>query len=234
MRIAICEDVVQQQEHLTVAIKDWAGVRKVNVDILCYNSAEEFMFAWPDIFFDLIFLDIQMKNIDGIELAETIRKTDANMLIVFVTSFKEYVLRGYDINALHYLIKPVSPTTLLPVLDRAHTIVRSRNDDIMLLNNDSGKVKVPFADINYIAITSHTARVHTDKETFEKRITMSELQDLLPDYFVRNHRSYIVNLFKADCVYKESLLLSTGKELPISRKNTKSVNDAFVRLHIGR
>ncbi|MCL2222759.1 MAG: LytTR family DNA-binding domain-containing protein [Oscillospiraceae bacterium] len=234
MRIAICEDDAVQQERLTTALKDWAGVRKVNADILCYSSAEEFLFAWSDISFDLAFLDIQMKNIDGIELAETIRKTDSNMLIVFVTSYKEYVLKGYDINALHYLIKPISPAKLLPVLDRAHLIIRSRNDDIMILNNHSGKVKVPFADINYISIMSHTVRIHTNKEIFEKRITMSELHDLLPGYFIRTHRSYIVNLFKADCVYKESLLLSTGEELPISRKNTKEVNNAFVRLHVGR
>ena len=234
MRIAICEDDTLQQERLITVLKDWAGVRKVNIDILCYSSAEEFIFAWPDISFDLAFLDIHMKNIDGIELAETIRKTDSNMLIVFVTSYKEYVLKGYDINALHYLIKPISPAKLLPVLDRAHLMIRSRNNDIMILSNDSGKVKMPFADINYITISSHTVRIHTDKEIFEKRITMAELQELLPDYFIRNHRSYIVNLFKADCVYKESLLLSTGEELPISRKNTKEVNNAFVRLHVGR
>jgi len=234
MRIAICEDEVEQQELLSATLKDWATTRKMNIDVLCYNSSEDFMFAWPDIFFDLVFLDIQMKKIDGIELAETIRKVDNNMLIVFVTSFKEYVLKGYDINALHYLIKPVSPAKLLPVLDKAHIIIRSRNENIMLLNNDMGKVKVAFSDINYIGIASHTARIHTDKGVYNKRVTMSELQDILPDYFVKNHRSYIVNLFKVDCVYKEALLLSTGEELPISRKNTKSVNDAFTRLHIGR
>ena len=234
MRIAICEDNLQQQERLTDALKDWAEARKVSIDILCYKSAEEFLFAWPDISFDLAFLDIQMKNIDGTKLAEMIRKVDKNMLIVFATSFKEYVLKGYDINALHYLIKPISSAKLFPVLDRARVIIRSRNDDIMIVNNSSGKVKVVFADINYITITSHTAQIHTDKKIYEKRITMAELQDLLPDYFIRTHRSYIVNLFKADCVYKESLLLSIGDELPISRKNTKAVNDAFVRLHIGR
>ncbi|MCL2227389.1 MAG: LytTR family DNA-binding domain-containing protein [Oscillospiraceae bacterium] len=154
------------------------------------------MMAWPDTPIDLAFLDIQMKNMTGIELAELIRKTDSNMLIVFVTSFKEYVLKGYDINALHYLIKPVSPAKLLPILDRDHVIFRSQQDEFLLVQYKSGKMKLPFADIDYISISPHIACVHAGSRTFEKRVTMSELTDILPGYFVRTHRSYIVNLDK--------------------------------------
>ena len=98
MRFAICEDDLSMQQRLSDAIADWAKSKKIQSDILCYPSAESFIMAWPDISFDLAFLDIQMKGMTGIELAEYIRKTDKNMLIVFVTSFSQYVLKGYDVN----------------------------------------------------------------------------------------------------------------------------------------
>jgi DNA-binding LytR/AlgR family response regulator len=234
MRIAICEDESTMQQRLSDAITDWAASRKIQIDILCYQSAEEFMFAWPDIPFDLAFLDIQMKGMTGIDLAEQIRKTDKNIMIVFVTSFSQYVLKGYDVNALHYLIKPLSQSKLLPILDKANTIYRSHQNETLLVSNGNGQMKLPFSDIYCISMLSHTANIHTENSTYELRKTAEELLNLLPWYFIRCHRSYIVNLLKADCVYKSSLLLSNGKSLPISRNNSKTVNDAFVKLHTER
>jgi len=234
LRIAICEDDVDLQKRLETAIDDWAETHRVSIDILCYPSAEAFLMAWPDMPFDLAFLDIQMKEMSGIELAGYIRESDSNMLIVFVTSFSQYVLKGYDVNALHYLIKPVSPAKLLPILDKALVIWKSRQDAFFIVSADEGQLKLPYADISHISITSHTASVHAGGKAYELRRTMNELTEALPSYFVRVHRSYIVNLFKVDCVYKDYLLLSSNERLPISRNNSKDVKDAFMRLHIGR
>jgi DNA-binding LytR/AlgR family response regulator len=234
MRIAICEDEPKMQSRLEGAIKDWAEVRKINVDILCYPNAEAFLMAWPEVLFDLSFLDVQMKGMTGIELAEYIRKTDEHMLIVFVTSFSQYVLKGFDVNALHYLIKPVSAAKLLPVLDKAQMIWKSRQDAFIVVSNGSGQLKLPYSDIIYISMSSHTATIHTANNSFEIRKTAEELEELLPSYFTRCHRSYIVNLFKIDCVYKDYALLSDGSKVNLSRNNSKQVSDAFVRLHIGR
>jgi len=121
MRIAICEDNPKEQERLTAAIKDWAKARNTQADVLCYQSAEAFLMVWPDVSFDLAFLDIQMKAINGIKLAETIRTSDKNMMLVFVMSFSQYVLKGYDVAALHYLIKPLSAAKLLPSYYRCWT-----------------------------------------------------------------------------------------------------------------
>jgi len=221
------------QKRIYEFIEDWSKTRKVNVDICCYESAEAFLMAWPELQFDLAFLDIQMKAMSGIELANCIRKDDANIQIVFVTSFKQYVLKGYDVNALHYLIKPVSPSKLMPVLDKAHVIWRAHQDSFMLVPDGEGQQKLALGDITHIAISSHTARIHTDERAFDVRKTMSELTAALPSYFVRVHRSYIVNLFKVDCMYKDSLILSSGEKLPISRKSSKAANDAFLHLSVG-
>jgi len=234
LRIAICEDDLNIQTRLKEAINDWAESRRIKVDILCYQSAEAFLMAWPEMPFDLAFLDIQMKRMTGIELADFIRKTDSNMLIVFITSFSQYVLKGYDVNALHYLIKPLSPAKLLPVLDKALMIWRSRQDAFLLVPDNSGLIKLPFNDIFYISILSHTSSIYTNDKTFEIRKTMKELTEMLPSFFVRIHRSHIVNLFKVDCIYKDSLLISNDTKLPVSRNYSKEANDAFLRLYLGR
>lgn len=231
MRIAICEDEANMQQRLSDSIKDWASSNNVQTDILCYPSAEAFLLSWPDVSFDLAFLDIQMKKMSGIELAEYIRKNDKNMMIVFVTSFSQYVLKGYDVNALHYLIKPLSSAKLLPILDKAFAIWRSRQSAAILVSDGVGQIKLRFDDIYCITMVSHMAKIQTDNKTYEVRKTVEELIELLPKHFIRCHRSCIVNLFKVDCVYKDSLLLSNGESLPISRSNSKTVNDTFIKLH---
>jgi len=234
MRIAICDDEQGMLKRLSDAISDWAETRKVQIDVLSYPSAEAFIFAWADITFDLAFLDIQMKKMTGIELAKHIRKTDKNMLIVFLTSFNQYALKGYDVNALHYLIKPLSAAKLIPILDKAHKIWRSHQNATMLVPDGGGMMKIHYNDIIFISMLSHNAIIYTENKNYEMRKTANELIELLPDYFIRCHRSYIINLFKVDCVYKDSLLVTNGDKIPISRNNSKLVNDAFLKLHTER
>lgn len=235
MKIAICEDEKRAQNQLNEAINDWAKSRNVNVDIFSYESAESFLMAWPEIRFDLAFFDIQMKNITGIELAEQIRKSDKDMLIVFITSHKQYALKGYDVNAFHYLIKPLSSAKLLPILDKAHLIWLSNQDASILISDNCGnQIKLSYNDIYYISKQSNIAVVNTAKESYEIRKTIDGFLRILPGHFVRCHRSYIVNLYKIGSLYKNSLTLSNGGTLPVSRDNAKTISEAFMRMFIGR
>lgn len=232
MRIAICEDNSGMSQRLSNVIDDWAASRKIQVNVICYSSAEAFLMAWPEISFDLTFLDIQMKTMTGVELAEHIRKIDEDMLLVFVTSYSQYVLRGYDVNALHYLIKPLSSTKLILILDKAYKIWHPRQNAVLLISVDSGQMKIPYMEVYYITMLSHTAKIKTSKNEYDVRKTAHELTEDLPVYFIRCHRSYIVNLLKADCVYKDSVLMMDGKMIPVSRKNSKEVSDMFIKLHM--
>ena len=234
MRIAICEDDENMQARLKNVIDDWAKAKNIDADILCFPSAESFLMAWPEVQFDLAFFDIEMGIISGVELAEMVRKTDKDMLIVFVTSHKQYALKSYDVNAFNYLIKPLSAAKLLPILDKAHLILRSDENDYILISAQSGQIKLLLSKIYYISISDHAATIHTADKQFQLRKTMSEFSEVLPSQFMRCHRSHIVNLYKISCVYKDSLLLSNDVTLPISRQNSKSISEAFMRLHIGR
>ncbi len=233
MRVVICEDNNDEQKCLVSAINEWADTKQIKVNLLCYNCAEEFLFVWPDIVADILFLDIKMKEMSGIKLAEKIRENDKNILIVFTSNFQQYSLKGYEVDALHFLVKPLSSVKLTAVLDKAYDIWYSREKDVVLVTNEFGQFKLFCRNIYYIKMDSHIAELHTENEIYEVRKTTEGLMKLLPSYFIRCHRSYIVNLLKVDCVYNNSLLLSTGEKLPISRKNAKDVNDTFVGLFRG-
>jgi len=234
MQIAICEDNIQMQNKLHESIKDWVEARILNVDIMCFTSAESFLMTWPGKMFDLAFLDIEMKSITGIELANIIRKSDKTTQIVFITSHSQYALHGYDVNALHYLIKPVSYTKLLPILDKAYSIWKATKDTYIFVPDSSGQRKLYLGDILYVTIQSHTASIHTNEKVYEMRKTLNEIMESLTNNFIQIHRSYIVNLYNVECVFKDSLELSNDEKLPISRNNTKTVSDAFIRLHTMR
>ncbi|MCL2513113.1 MAG: LytTR family DNA-binding domain-containing protein [Oscillospiraceae bacterium] len=233
MRIAICEDEKAEAEKLAEEIKNWAGAKKIAVDIRCYGNSEAFLMVWPDIAFDLIFIDIKLGNMDGMGLAEHIRKTDQDIMIAFYTKFKKYTLRGYDVGALHYLIKPVAASKIILVLDKAYAVLQSRYKEFLVVPSDIGCHKLSCSDIYYISMFAHNAEIHATDVKYVIRKPAKELLTLLPAHFLQCHRSCIVNLFKVDCLYKESMVLCNGENLTVSRSNIKKVKDAFLRLSWG-
>jgi len=234
LRIAICEDDQNSQISLSNALTDWAKLKNAQIELFCYSSAEAFLIAWPDMSFDLLFLDIKMKILTGIELANIIRKYDNNIKIVFITSYKQFVFNGYDVNAMHYMIKPISLPKLHAILDNAYMFWHSQNNSYLIVANKEGLLRLLIDDIFYISIYSHIATVYTEKCSHDLRKTVEEFTNLLPWNFIRCHRSYIVNLFKVNRINKSSLSLSNGFSLPISRSKLKLVKDKFIKLHIDK
>ena len=228
LHITICDDDKNAQERLSEAIKDWANDRKVEVELKYYDSAEAFSMSWPEVPSDLVFLDIKMKKMNGIHLAGNIRKKDKDIMIVFVTSFEQYSLQGYNVEALNYLIKPVSPAKLLPTLDKAYIIYNSRRNSFFIAAKGKEQCKVFWDDIYCISMSAHYAEIFTANTSYTVRKSAKEIDRMLPEYFVRCHRSHVVNIFKIERICGNSLVLFNKKELPLSRNNTKQVKVAFI------
>lgn len=120
MKIGIIEDEAVHMQILNRYIKNWGVERKENIQIKEYDSAESFLFAWDDEKdFDILFIDIQMKKMDGIKMAKLIRESDNNIALVFTTGVAEYISEGYEVEALHYLIKPIKEEKVVQCLERA-------------------------------------------------------------------------------------------------------------------
>jgi Response regulator of the LytR/AlgR family len=205
VRIAICEDEKVFSDQLVEYINEWGNANSVFVEIFIYNSAEEFLFIWSENEnFEVLFLDIKMKTMTGIELAKMMRKTNKNIQIIFTTNMKEYVFAGYAVSAMQYLLKPISKKDCFICLNKVNEI---NNNKKYYIFNDLGKtVKMLITDIICFELSSHIATMYTlgEKYTFRKTIAQI-LEEVDDEAFIRCHKSYIINIAHVDSVSRKSV-----------------------------
>lgn len=231
MQVAICEDQVIQSDLLNIQIENWAKERGTNILVDNFSTAESFLFQWADYDkYDIIFLDIKLDKMSGIDLSNIIRERNKTVNIVFVTGFFKYALHGYRVSALQYLMKPIKVQDLYFCLDK--TLERLNNNDKMstlIIETTKKSVKLDYNEIYYCIMFSPYIDIHTNLEKITLRKKISEIEKILPrEYFVRCHRSYIINIKHIKHITKSKALLSNGVEIPISRGKYKEINDAFI------
>lgn len=233
MRIAICDNDMNFSDYMKKVINHWASDKGVKVNIVEYTTAEKFLFHWsPREEFDLIFLDILMDNMTGMELASIIRKIDQNVSIVFVSGSREYVFDGYNVGALNYLLKPVSVEACRKCLDTVHEKNTHIDDRCLLISKRTTTKKIPYDEIYYMESFSHYIIIHTVAGEEKCKKNIKDLEDELPqDCFVRTHRSYIVNIRFIETIDKTSLTLENKVEIPVSRNQWQVTNNAFIMHH---
>ena len=127
-RIAICDDRQEDREYVRQLTACWAQQRGNQVEMTEFCSAEQFLFSCPQPDFDLLLLDIEMGEMDGVSLAKQVRRTNELMQIVFITGYSDYITEGYEVAALHYLMKPVKEEKLFVVLDQGTDAGNIRGD----------------------------------------------------------------------------------------------------------
>jgi DNA-binding LytR/AlgR family response regulator len=230
VRIAVCEDEKAHQNIITSMLQGWATVSGRDIDVAAFNDAESLLILWDDVVFDVLILDIEMKKMSGMELAKTIRRIDDDVIIIFVTSHESYSLEGYDVNPLHFLMKPLDEKIFHKVLDKAFAIYQLTGGDGLVIHSDAGLEKIPADKIYFISMYSHTAEIYTADEMYVTRMTVNDLLQALPAHFINCHRSYIINMFKVTCVFDDHIVMANDTEIPLSRGNIKRVRELFVRL----
>ena len=232
--IAICDDEHQQTEYTKMLVNKWADENNIKINIKMFNSAENFKSEWGENKrFDILLLDIQMGGQNGIELAREIRQSDTKLVIIFITGFVDYMPEGYDVSALHYLIKPVKEDKLFEVLKKAKEQLNNE-EQIFLVQTPDTMVKVPFDDILYIESFAHYIIIQTKTDSIETRANISEIEKSVGNKFIRCHRSYIVGLKHISRITKTDMILDNGKMIPLSRRLYTEINLAFIEYHKGR
>ena len=172
-------------------------------------------------------MDIEMGDMSGVELAKRLRQMGAGLQIVFLTGYMEYIAEGYDVEALHYLIKPVAQEKLGAVLDRAVERLKTR-ENVLLLSLPDGVVRLPLYEIRYLEVMKNYVTLHAVEEYSVKR-SLSELTKELDESFYRIHRSYIVNLRFVKRITRTEVTLKDGAALPLSRKLYDGLNQALIK-----
>lgn len=230
LTIAICDDNAECSAELRSLLGEWAADKPFALDIDEYASAENFLFRYPDSPCGLLLLDIEMGGISGMELAHTLRAEGDMLPIVFVTGYPEHMSDGYDVEALHYLLKPVSREKLFAVLDR-YAQKRSPENEVVL---DCGEKTVHVSPDTIVcceAMGKRTAIRLADGRELDCASGISALAELLPESFTACHRSYIVNLRHVRSIGRDELTLDGGGRVPISRRLYKSVNERFIAFY---
>lgn len=226
--IAVCDDNPTDAAYISALAKNWARAGSRSITLSSCKSGEEFLFHYGEEAFDILLLDIEMKEINGVELAKKIRLTNEYIQIIFITGYPDFVSEGYEVSALHYLMKPVREDKLFTVLDKACRNL-ARKGEYILFPADSGFIRMPKDEIMFVEAFAHFVRITAFSKTIEIRKSISEMEKLLGDGFIRCHRSYIAGLRFIRSITKTAALLDSGQEIPISRNCYNEVNQAFIR-----
>ena len=232
-RVAIVDDSTTDAEFVQGILNSWAEQRQANIQVNVFPSAEAFLFRYAeDKDWDILFLDIEMGNMDGVALAKKIRQDNESVQMVFVTGFADYISEGYEVAALHYLMKPVKQDKLFAVLDRAIAVMQ-KTERVILLPVGGEMLRLPISQVQYVEAFSHTVAIITGTDTIQVKMPISEVEKLLGEGFIRCHRSYLVGLKHIARLSKTEVILDSGKTLPLSRGAAPLVHKAFISYYTG-
>ena len=236
-KIAICDDDAGQAARLQADVTDWAhGACAVT----CFPSAEAFRFA-GDTDWDILLLDVEMPGMSGIDLAKRLRGAGCRAEIIFITSHFECMAEGYEVDALHYLVKPV-PAEKLAVLAESGVTRVSINPQTLaraaarlaveppsvVIACEEGNVKLYESELLYAESFLHDLVLHTTGPDYRIRESISAFAGRLSADFFRTHRSYLVNLKAVVRIGRTSVLLRGGAEVPLARGKYDAINRAFI------
>ncbi|WP_294476133.1 LytTR family DNA-binding domain-containing protein [Ruminococcus flavefaciens] len=223
IRAAICDDDNSQISALKAMLTEW----NEHIIITEYTSAEQFLFSYPDTPCDLLLLDIEMGDMNGMELAHKLRRKGDMLPIIFITGYSEFMQDGYDVEALHYLLKPVNKEKLFAVLDRYAS--RHSADSRVIFSSGDESVCINADDIMYLeAFGKKTQITLRGGKEIECTCGLSAAAEKLGENFVSCHRSYVVNLGFVRSISKTDVTLDNGRKIPLSRRQYDTVNKAFI------
>lgn len=232
-RVAIVDDSSVDAAFVEEILNTWATNRQVMVQPERFPSAERFLFRYAeDKEWDILLLDIEMGAMDGVSLAKKIRQDNESVQIIFVTGYADYIAEGYEVAALHYLMKPVNKDKLFAVLDRA-IVALQKADRVILLPTNGEVLRIPVSQVQYVEAFSHAVAITTQIDTIQVKMPISEIEKMLGEGFVRCHRSYLVGLKHISRISKAEVILDSGKVLPLSRSAAPVVHKAFITYYTG-
>lgn len=228
-KIAICDDSSADRQFVRDMVTRWAARVGHTVRIDTFSSAESFLFRYAEeADFDILLLDIEMGAMDGVTMAKRLRKDNETVQIIFITGYSDYISEGYEVAALHYLMKPVNENKLRSVLDRAAEKL-TKNEKVLTFEAGGEMIRVPIYQIRYADVQGNYVTVHAAVD-FTVKMTLGELEKTLDERFYRVGRSAIINLTNISRVTKTEIKLSDGTVVPLPRGAYEGVNRAIINM----
>lgn len=231
MKIAICDDEKILCEQLQNLIRRHAACRQIT-SIDAYEKGEELLSAGKH--YDMIFLDIQMDGMNGIETAKVLRERKEEAVLIFITGLKDYVFEAFDVAAFHYLLKPVREEKFAEVFERAVMEAekqKQRNDrtEQLFIHKRGRSIKLDKPQILYIESRQRKVVIHMLQDTLEIYATMNGMEKELGEQFYRCHRGYLVNLSRITGYTGDTITLCNGEDIFLAREKYNEFVKVYMR-----
>lgn len=229
LKIAICDDEKSQLNLLKNILSIHMDLKGLDYKIYEFESGEDLIDSINNENYDIIFSDIEMKNLDGIETAKNIRIHNKKSVIIFVTAYPDFVFQGYEVKAFNYILKPYKSEKIGQVLDSALEELEYIKDKFYIVASKSGSKKINLNNTIYFTSDKRKVNAVTLTENIDFYDKLDDLKNSLPSFFVRIHQRYLVNINFVSSVESNSLTIN-GENLPISRGRYNSFMVEFAKI----
>lgn len=228
INIALCDDEPYMLKELFEKISNFFDREKLTIMIEKFSSGK--LLLQSEKKFDIIFLDIQMKEMDGMKTARILRERQYQGFLIFITILQDYVFDSFEVQAFDYLIKPLEEEHFMRTMKRLCSSIRTCCDFNLLVQKENESSIIPFDDIIFCEVINRKIYLHLKGQKivdyYEK---MENLEKKLDTRFFKCHRSYLINLkylqnYKAGIAY-----LNTGETIPVSRSHQREISDAILQ-----
>lgn len=214
--VSICEDETYFVSKLKKMLDKYCSLREIHVSISAFSDGEELLASSQ--MTDIILMDIKLPTSNGMEVIRHLRDLGSDSQVIFITAFQKYVFQAFDLDAVHYILKPVSEEKLFSAMDKAIKRVAANRGKALLITSGTTASRVPLKDILYCEAMNHQITVHTLTEQVQFFGTLDALQEKLDERFFRCHRSYIVNMDHVIDKQPGSAIMEGGDHILISRR----------------
>ena len=221
MRVAIAEDDPGCAKQLRDYLSHYGADSGEEINVSVFPDGMELVESYRPVF-DLLLLDIEMPHMDGMSAAQRIRATDPAVLIIFITNMAQFAIKGYEVDALDYVLKPISYYAFAMKMRKAVRALRERTQRSILVRWGNEVRRLSMDSIQYVEVADHQLRYHTEEESYISIGSLREAEQALdPEFFCRCNSCYLVNLKFVDGIRQDCVMVA-GQELKISRAKKKA------------
>lgn len=227
--IAICDDELIYREHMKKIINTYAEVHRLHFAVQVFENGNALLEQDSSVF-DVIFLDIEMGILNGIDVAKEIKVKSPDVLVVFITNHEGYAIEAFQARAFHYIKKPMDLSSFTEVMALVFKSLEAHDEEqVFIVKRHQNMLKIPIREILYFEKQRNKIAVVTLTEVFEIYETMKGLlPELSSKAFVQCHQGYVVSLMKIDRIEKGEIVMANGSKIPISKANLKEVKERYM------
>ncbi len=231
MRIAVCDDDEREISNIKKLIIEYQVSREESMDCHYFSSGVDFLCELRGGEYDLIFLDVLMPGVSGIQAAQELRELDKNVRLIFVSASPEFAVESYSVGAYYYLLKPIDKDAFFELLDKIGGELSAQMEQGFTLKSREGIVRIAFTKLMYVEVMNKTVSFHlADGDIYEATATLADFEGELlsrPE-FLKTHRSYLVNLGYIQSIDINCVTMKNGQNVPVSRKRRGQVRDTYM------